>query len=244
MMYNSEFSSQPQPSAAQLVRSTLAALVVATVLLICVVLPSEYAVDPTGAGRFLGLTEMGEIKQQLAAEAAADAADTAVPAPAAVPVATAAVSTAPLPAVTVTAKPVVQPEPQPAAKPVEIAAAKTAQAAAEPAKPAARSRTVSFVLKPGQGAEIKLEMKQNTLVNYSWSANGGKLNYDTHGDPYDAPKSFYHGYGKGRFVPGDSGELKAAFDGKHGWFWRNRTKQNVTLSLEVSGDFINLKRVI
>ena len=43
-------------------------------ILIAIVLPSEYAIDPTGIGRALGLTEMGEIKTQLAEEAAADAA--------------------------------------------------------------------------------------------------------------------------------------------------------------------------
>ena len=37
-------------------------------------LPAEYGIDPTGVGRLTGLTEMGEIKQQLAAEAEADAA--------------------------------------------------------------------------------------------------------------------------------------------------------------------------
>lgn len=36
------------------------------------VLPAEYGVDPTGVGRLTGLSEMGEIKVQLAKEAAAD----------------------------------------------------------------------------------------------------------------------------------------------------------------------------
>ncbi|WP_261843305.1 transmembrane anchor protein [Aliamphritea ceti] len=234
-MYNTQNLSQPQPSAGQLVRSTITALIVAMILLVCVVLPSEYAVDPTGAGRLLGLTEMGEIKQQLAEEAAADSARSEVLT--ATPVITSTTAT-PTPTKTVTAPAVTQPTSAP------IVETETAVTKPEPVKPAPKSKTVSFVLKPGQGAEIKLEMKQNARVNYSWSANGGKLNYDTHGDPYDAPKGFYHGYGKGRFVPGESGKLKAAFDGKHGWFWRNRTKQDVTMTLEVSGDFIQLKRVI
>ena len=58
-------------------------------LLITVVLPAEYGIDPTGIGRVLRLTEMGEIKQQLAAEAEADAATpTAAVAPAPAPAAT------------------------------------------------------------------------------------------------------------------------------------------------------------
>jgi hypothetical protein len=70
-MYNSEIPSRAeQPSTRQLIRSTLIAAVSALVLLFTVVLPSEYGVDPSGIGRALGLTEMGEIKTRLAREAA------------------------------------------------------------------------------------------------------------------------------------------------------------------------------
>ena len=78
-MYNSDSPTRAElPSSRQLLRSTILAAVSAVVLLVAVVLPAEYGVDPTGIGRVLRMTEMGEIKQQLAAEAAADAA--AVPA--------------------------------------------------------------------------------------------------------------------------------------------------------------------
>ena len=78
-MYNSDSPTRAElPSSKQLLRSTILAAVSAVVLLVAVVLPAEYGVDPTGIGRVLRMTEMGEIKQQLAAEAAADAA--AVPA--------------------------------------------------------------------------------------------------------------------------------------------------------------------
>ncbi|HYE50643.1 MAG TPA: hypothetical protein VEB20_13705 [Azospirillaceae bacterium] len=60
------------PTARQLVRSTLVALAVAALLLVTVVLPAEYGIDPTGIGRLTGLAEMGEIKSQLAEEAEAD----------------------------------------------------------------------------------------------------------------------------------------------------------------------------
>lgn len=59
------------PSTRTLLRSTALAAVVAAVLLVTVILPSEYGWDPTGAGRLLGLTQMGEIKMALAEEAAA-----------------------------------------------------------------------------------------------------------------------------------------------------------------------------
>ncbi len=224
-MFNSKIPTLNElPSSQQLLRSTVIALIAAIVLLVTVVMPSEYAIDPTGAGRMLGLTQMGEVKQQLATEAAADAATPVVAAPAAP-----------------------QPVPQAAPKPaVSTAAEATAPAVATPAVVEAEGQQheMSIALAPGQGAEIKLEMLKGSKVNYFWTANGGLVNYDTHGDPYNAPREFYHGYGKGRATPEDHGVLEAAFDGKHGWFWRNRTSKPVTVTLRTEGNYIAIKRVI
>ena len=104
-----------------------------------------------------------------------------------------------------------------------------------------KSDTKVFVLKPGQGAEIKLAMKKGELVDYQWLTKGGDLNFDTHGDRKGTP---YHGYGKGRGVSSDQGVIKAAFDGSHGWFWRNRSKQDVEVTLTTQGQYENIKRVL
>jgi hypothetical protein len=73
-MYNSNMpSNEDLPSTGKLIKSTILAAIAAGVLLVTVVMPSEYGIDPTGMGQMLGLTEMGEIKTELAEEAAADA---------------------------------------------------------------------------------------------------------------------------------------------------------------------------
>lgn len=46
------------PSLSTLAKTTVIALVVAGVLLVTLVLPAEYAIDPIGTGRWLGLTEI------------------------------------------------------------------------------------------------------------------------------------------------------------------------------------------
>ena len=72
-MYNAHKPETSElPSTKRLLRSTLLALIAAVVILVTVILPAEYALDPTGIGRHLGLMEMGEIKEQLAQEAEAD----------------------------------------------------------------------------------------------------------------------------------------------------------------------------
>lgn len=74
-MYNSDTPLQAElPSSQKLIKSTILAAISAVVLLFTVVLPAEYGIDPTGVGSILQLTEMGQVKQQLADEAAADAA--------------------------------------------------------------------------------------------------------------------------------------------------------------------------
>ena len=57
------------PSPAALLRASGVALAVLLVLGVAVVLPAEWGVDPTGAGRALGLTAMGELKQAARADA-------------------------------------------------------------------------------------------------------------------------------------------------------------------------------
>lgn len=225
-MYNTDMPSRNElPSSAKLIRSTIIAAIVALVLLVTVVMPAEYAMDPTGVGRLLGLTEMGEIKEQLADEAAADEAAqlTAVPAatqePSAEPVAPAQQTAA-------------VPEPQ-----TELPVATPAPAVAAQSE---WQDEVRVVLTPGEGTEYKLTMKEGATASFHWVTEGGPVNFDTHGDGGGQSIS----YVKGRGVAEDKGELEAAFTGNHGWFFRNRTSNDVTLVLRTRGNYGELKRAI
>jgi hypothetical protein len=196
------------PSTRRLLRSTAIAAAVAAGILVTTVLPAEYGVDPTGIGRMLGLTQMGEIKMQLAREAASAAAEPAV------------VTSAGAEATGLAATPV------PSA----------------PTPPAGKSDVTEVILhpNPASGKEIKLVMRKGAHVNYSWAVNQGVVNYDTHGD---SPTTNYHGYAKATAVKADSGLLTAAFDGHHGWYWRNRGTDTVVVTLRTSGDYSELKRL-
>lgn len=222
-MYNSDTPLRAElPSSKQLLRSTILAAISALVLLVVVVLPAEYGIDPTGAGRALRLTEMGDIKQQLAAEAAADAAAApAAPSPAAGTLGMATASAAEIP---VTAA---------------VAAAPKASAQAAAPKIAWRDE-MPVTLTPGEGTEIKLKMAEGAKAQYAWVVEGGEVNFDTHGD---APgKSI--SYEKGRAVSSDAGVLEAAFTGNHGWYWRNRGQSSVTVILRTRGDYTEIKKML
>lgn len=198
------------PSSRSLMRSTLIALGVAGLILVTIVMPAEYGVDPTGVGNVLGLKRMGEIKMALAREAAVeDSIAAATP-----------TAAADAPAVTAPA-------------PGAVGAAEI---------DSTRTDSVSIALAPGQGREIKLAMRQGARVNFSWSTDRGVVNYDTHADSEDPPRS-YHGYEKGTGLASQEGVLEAAFDGMHGWFWRNRGAEPLTVTLRTTGVYTEIKEV-
>jgi len=226
-----------------LIRVTMGAAAAAGAILVLFWLPAEYGIDPTGVGGILGLTEMGEIKQQLYGEAAAEDAALGV-APATVP----AFATATDPAISVRLDAIemqlaaiaavigadsrtVQERP---AEPVALAPA----TAVDPSFVAPEWRDeVSYSLAPGEGVEIKLVMEEGAQAMFEWTANGAVLNFDTHGDGNGQNIS----YERGRSVPGQQGTLTAAFSGNHGWFWRNRSDVPVAFSLRTRGEYSEMR---
>jgi hypothetical protein len=223
-MYNTDLPTRAElPSSRQLLRSTAIAVVAAAGILVTVVLPAEYGIDPTGIGRPLGLTEMGEIKAQLAAEAQADRAAGGNQ-PSAAP-ATVAPSV---------------PDQRSTLLGTMMARLFIGSAAAQTA-PAGRSDETTVPHRPNQGLEVKLEMRQGARASYAWSATG-PVNFDLHGEPPNPPRNFSHSYRNGRGSAGEQGEFVAAFDGTHGWFWRNRSGRDVTVTLRTSGDYLRVIR--
>ena len=244
-MYNTDLPRRADlPSSARLLWSTFFAFAVAMLLLVTIILPSEYAIDPTGLGRTLGLTQMGEIKTQLAEEAAADAhGGSAQPLPLA--------ETSQLDAIErqlneiMAAVSALQTRGTAAPTTPDTVEQTTAAPAPAPAveesdfvPPSIWRDEIEITLQPGQGVELKLVMAANAEAEFEWTANGSVLNFDTHGDGSGQSVS----YEKGRGVAEQAGVLRAAFSGNHGWFWRNRTDAPVTLTLRTRGDYSELKR--
>lgn len=209
------------PSSRSLLRSTAIAVVVAIVLLVTIVLPAEYGVDPTRIGRLLGLTQMGEIKVTLANEAAADAAADAAAANATDPV---------------------EGTPEPAVEPPRAAVVAATPAPSGASDTAANQRETTVTLQPGEGKEVKLVMRKGARATYQWATDGGAINFLTHGDTANAPANSYHTYGRGTGARTDDGTIVAAFDGMHGWFWRNRTNTAIKVTLRTSGDYQEIKQ--
>jgi hypothetical protein len=124
-------------------------------------------------------------------------------------------------------------------------AAPPASAANPAARPATdtSARVTTVTLSPAQAREIKLIMKEGARVTYRWSTDRGVVNYDLHGDTLNAPQGVFHSYKKGAGVAADEGAFVAVFDGRHGWFWRNRGREPLTITLRVKGDYLDLQEI-
>lgn len=224
-MYNSDIPTRAElPTSAQLIRSTVIAMLAAAGILVTIVLPAEYAIDPTGIGRILKLTEMGEIKTQLAAEAEADRLKTQTQPVSPAPAAPAPDQRSGL--LTTLAGLLVSP----------AAAAERSQLAQ-----AEKTDETVITLEPTKGAEYKLTMVKGAKVTFDWSVKDGVVNYIMHGTPGPGAKETT--YKEGRAVAGDQGMLTADYDGSHGWFFRNRGTKPVTIILRTKGAYSEIKRM-
>lgn len=232
-MYNTDLPTRAElPTSAQLLRSTAIAIVSAALILVTIVLPSEYAIDPTGIGRALRLTEMGEIKTQLAAEAEKDRANSATPAPAqANPAQPGLPSSDKRSSLfdTIFANLV-----------ISSASAQQPIVLAQAAKP--RTDETVITLKPNEGVEYKLSVKAGAKVNYSWTVEGGVVNADLHGTSPDGGKE--KSFKMTRGAANDEGALSIEVDGVQGWFFRNRGSSEVKIILKTNGAYSDIKRMV
>jgi hypothetical protein len=203
------------PSKKRIAKATAIALLAAAVLLVTVVLPAEYGIDPLGTGKALRLTDLAK----------ADAKPGERPAPPADPPKT--------DDLTATIVPVLEPSRNgnaPTVKGAFIAQSKRYKIDSREMK-----------LAPGEGIEIKYNIKKGGGLIYSWTASD-KLLFEFHGEPNVKPAGkggtdYYETYELDDQTGKDQGHgtFIAPSSGIHGWFWQNKTAKEVTLKLVSAG---------
>jgi hypothetical protein len=104
-----------------------------------------------------------------------------------------------------------------------------------------RSDEMSLVLESGEGAEIKAVMAAGDHFMYTWTAEGGPVDVDMHGEAFNAQEEL-PSYFKDEGQSGDNGVFRASIAGRHGWFWQNLNDTPVTIKLKTSGFYERLMR--
>ena len=93
--------------------------------------------------------------------------------------------------------------------------------------------TISF--EPNEGRELKVTMRKGDQISYNWKTDGEVIYFAAHTDSGEP-----HDYSEGT-MKSDKGVLKAFCDGRHGWWYKNRTSEVVTLTLQVDGKYSDFR---
>ena len=222
MMDEAKFEAMRQRE--RIALATAAAMFVAGVVLVTVVLPAEYGVDPTGAGNAFGLTQIAQ------AEDAVTVTEPAAGQPAA--------AAAPEISIGAGGRPTLAyGQAVPAAqgadgKPIlewNRAGADHQQSQGY------RRHSRTFALGPNEGMEFKYRLEKDGGFVYAWTSTG-KVQVDFHGEPEGRPKGYAEFYDQAE-REGANGTFVAPAPGIHGWYWKNLTAAPITITLNTAGSF-------
>ena len=104
-----------------------------------------------------------------------------------------------------------------------------------------RQDEVEILVPANDGLEYKFFLYIHSNINYEWKRTS-TLYFDMHGDPEADTTGYFESYAAAT-VDEMSGSVTLPFTGSHGWYWRNDTDEDITISLKTLGnyDVIGLK---
>jgi len=165
-----------------LIKSTAIAFIIAILVLVSIILPAEYNIDPTGIGAKLGLTAL--------------------------------------------------------ATPSIIENKNTVKIESKQL-----SDIIDVIVPAGRGVEFKFSMQEFQKMTYEWKTDGEPLYFDLHGEPEGDTTGYFESYAIATLNE-MKGSFTAPFSGSHGWYWKNKSSNPVSVKLNVSGEYaiIGLKK--
>jgi hypothetical protein len=106
-----------------------------------------------------------------------------------------------------------------------------------------QENVVTVVVPAKKGVEYKFYLKQYEKLTYEWTSEA-PLYFDFHGEPLDYEVTKYFE----SFTEATSDKMKGTmtvpFEGSHGWYWKNNSEQDVSVTLKTKGNYnvIGLKK--
>ncbi len=206
-------SNQPIMNKKQLLRSVLWAFVIGAIVLVTAVLPAEYNIDPLGTGKLFGFSRLyiDDTPKDIT-ESTSITVQTNVE----------------LLKLKKLGSPPSVPKPMEADNPPALE------------QLAIRADTIEVIVAAGKGIEYKFRALKNGSVKYDWNTSENAIVYiDFHGEVYqeNPPEEvFYESYTLA-FSNNMAGTFTAPFEGKHGWYFRNKNEKDVTVTLHLQGQY-------
>ncbi|MFT5915949.1 MAG: hypothetical protein ACI81T_002452 [Bacteroidia bacterium] len=202
-------NNKPNLNKGQLLKSLLIAFIIGAVVLVTAVLPAEYGLDPLGTGKLFGFTKLYQGEKQTEKKTAD--------------------SNLNFKKITMeklgSSPSVVKPE-EADNPPPEMQYSK-------------RQDTIKVVVPADKGIEYKFKSLKYGSTKYEWATNEGIVYIDFHGEvkQENPPKNvFYESYTLA-YSNNMAGTFTAPFEGKHGWYFRNKTNKDIVVTIRLNGQY-------
>ena len=200
---------QPNLSKGQLLKSLIIALIIGAFVLVAAVLPAEYGMDPLGTGELLGFSKLYQDDQPNTTNEPASSLNFKK------------IKMEKLGSSPSTPKPIEANNPAPEVQYPE------------------REDTIEVIVPAEKGIEYKFKSLKYGSIKYEWTTNKGIVYIDFHGEvkQEDPPKNvFYESYTLA-YSNNMAGTLTAPFEGKHGWYFRNETTEDIIVTIRLDGQY-------
>lgn len=194
----------------KIIKATIISVVVAAIILVIAVLPAEYGIDITGAGHALGFSKLADTSQKKSI------AEETTPS-----VIFKEIKLEDLGSSQEVAKPVEANNPPPA-KQYEN-----------------REDSIQIKVPAGKGLEYKVLLLKYGTLKYEWKTDDGFVFFDFHGEVKESnpPKDvFFESYTVSN-ATNIAGTFLAPFEGRHGWYFKNRNAKDMIIKLRLKGEY-------
>ncbi len=102
-----------------------------------------------------------------------------------------------------------------------------------------RADTIEVVVPAEKGIEYKFKSLKYGSTKYEWATDKGIVYIDFHGEvKQENPPAnvFYESYTLA-YSNNMAGTLTAPFEGKHGWYFRNETNEDIVVTIRLNGQY-------
>ncbi len=101
-----------------------------------------------------------------------------------------------------------------------------------------QNNIATIIVKANKALEYKFKINQYEKLEYEWKSDM-PLRYDFHGDPEDKdsyPKGYFESYANGT-SDSAKGKITIPYNGSHGWYWKNTSAKDITITLSTKGNY-------